>query len=133
VSDLTGRINGWLCDGRGGRPGIPTCGRITYAINVHHGVTPMFLACRAEGVEPNEAECKGMGTSLMYPENDPPAHVLDAVAWEWYKPDAVEMKRLRKRERQGKDNSGTVEHVEKGGLLLRPLTDAGRELLVSRV
>jgi hypothetical protein len=44
-----GEINGWTCD---------QCGETTYVVHVADGVTPMFLACRAEGVEPAEAKCK---------------------------------------------------------------------------
>lgn len=127
-----GRINGWRCEPSPvTSEARPYCGQITYAIHVHRGVTPMFLACHASGHEPDHPDnpCSGNGVSLMYPDGDPPPHVIGAVAWEWYMPDAVEIKRLRKRERQGKENPGVVDHVERGGLLLRPLTDAGRALL----
>jgi hypothetical protein len=113
MSSRRGEINGWTCD---------YCGQTTYCVHVDDGVTPMFLACRAEGVEPNEAKCKGMGRSLMYPPAPPPPHVLAAVRWEWYEPDRFERARLD-------PISGELEHVEKGGLLLRSLTDAGRELI----
>lgn len=106
-----GSINGWRCD---------RCTRHTYAVHVDAGVTPIFLACRAEGVDPRLAECKGQAVSLMYPESPPPAHVVEAVAWEWYMPDATEAWYL---------DDDTREHVDKGGLLLRPLTDAGRAAL----
>ncbi|HEU4975273.1 MAG TPA: hypothetical protein VFT50_09305 [Baekduia sp.] len=109
-------INGWTCD---------ACGQTTYVVHVDEGVTPMFLACRAEGVDPREATCKGMGQSLMYPRTAPPPHVLAAVAWEWYQPDAAELRALRQFEPQ------TAEHVERGGLLLRKLTDAGRASLAA--
>lgn len=117
-----GEINGWACNGVANhRPGQIHCGRTTYAIHVDDGVTPMFLACRAEGVEPDKAECRGVGTSLMYPGERPvPAHVLDAIAWEWYRPIGRELVEL---------NEGTADHVEKGGLLIRALTDQGRELV----
>lgn len=119
-----GRINGWECRRSLHRPDDPDCGRITYAIHVHDGVTPMFLACRASGHEPDHPDnpCTGIGVSLMYPTAAPPKHVLDAVAWEWYSPDDAERVKL---------DRGSLEHVLKGGLLLRPLTDAGRELLVT--
>jgi hypothetical protein len=102
-----GDINGWTCD---------TCRETTYCVHVDYGVTPMFLACRAEGVEPREATCKGRGTSLMYPSTPPPQHVIAAVQWEWYMPDEREKRGLAPE---------TREHVDKGGLLLRPLTAAG--------
>jgi hypothetical protein len=107
--DNQGRINGWACD---------ECGRITYVVHVDSGVTPMFLACRAEGVEPDEASCKGRGVSLMYPDESPPQHVLDAVKWEWYRP--TDLSPLSPEMR---------DHIEKGGVALRSLTAAGRALL----
>lgn len=110
-----GEVNGYRCD---------RCGRHTYVVHVDGGVTPMFLACRADGEPP---AC-GTGTSLMYPRPPIPAHIRAAVAFEWYSPGASELKRLRRRARQRGDD-GTVEHVELGGLLLRPLTDAGRQAL----
>ena len=101
-----GSINGYQCD---------KCGRITYVVHVDPGVTPMFLACRASG----QPDC-GTGTSLMYPRSTPPRGVVEAVAWEWYRPT---MKWAR---RKGPEME---EHVRKGGLALRALTDSGRAVL----
>lgn len=99
-----GDINGWYCG---------QCGLHTYVVHVDPGVTPMFLGCcRASG------GCKGPGISLMYPTAPPPEHVKLSVKHEWYKPG--KRARLSPEER---------EHVKKGGLLLRELTDAGRKLL----
>ena len=103
-----GDINGYVCD---------TCKQHTFIVHVDDGVTPMFLACRAEGEDPREAECKGRGTSLMYPTMPAPQHVIDGVKWEWYKPAELP------------ENEEMAEHVRKGGLLLRKLTDAGRAAL----
>jgi len=105
---LAGEINGWRCD---------RCGQHTYCIHVNDGVTPMFLACRASG---RLGDCDGTGASLMYPGGPPPAHVIEAVQFEWYEPTGFEYRRLEPSAR---------EHVDKGGLLLRDLTDAGRRLL----
>lgn len=107
-----GEINGWRCD---------TCGQVTYAVHVDDGVTPMFLACRAEGLDPRQARCKGMGQSLMYPPPPVPEHVVKAVAWEWFRPGRRALKRM---------DAGMRDHIERGGLDLRPLTDAGREALI---
>lgn len=121
-----GEINGWVCNGvanPGGTlngPEPPYCGRITYAIHVDDGVTPMFLVCRAEGAEPDEAECKGMGMSLMYPEPPAPDYVLEAVAWEWYRPSSEEAREM---------GDAMYEHIRRGGLAIRPLTDVGRARL----
>ena len=103
-----GRINGWQCD---------ECGQITYAVHVDDGVTPMFLACRASG----QPGC-GRGVSLMYPDADPPEHVKASVAWEWFRPSKSQMRKL---------SPGMRQHVEMGGLDLRPLTGAGRAALRS--
>lgn len=109
--DTCPKVNGWTCD---------ACGETTYIVHVEEGVTPMFLACRAEGVEPDEARCKGTGRSLMYPPPPVPRFVIAAVRWEWYRPDDAEMRALE---------AGAFEHVRKGGALLRPLTNAGRVAL----
>lgn len=110
MSDI-GRINGWTCG---------TCGEHTYAVHVNEGVTPFMLGCRAEGLEPKKANCKGLARSMMYPSKPPPSHVKTAVKWEWYTPDNVEYQLL---------NRDVREHVDKRGLLIRQLTDAGRALL----
>ena len=113
---LRGEINGWRClnEIAGMKMDRPACDGITYAIHVDDGVTPMFLGCRAtEG-------CSGTGVSLMYPAPPVPKHVLDAVAWEWYRPIGRELVEL---------NEGEAQYVKNGGLLIRPLTDAGLELL----
>lgn len=103
-----GEVNGWTCD---------ECGATTYCVHVDDGVTPMFLGCRAtEG-------CKGTGRSLMYPSPPVPPHVHAAIQWEWYSPDPKEKTELFFR------NRATFDHVHKGGLLIRALTDAGREAM----
>ena len=109
--DLTGRVNGYRCK---------DCGKHTFVVHVDNGVTPMFLACRAEGVEPADAECKGRGVSLMYPPPPTPPHIVEAVAWEWYKPTRRELREM---------DTAMLDHVKRGGLMLRPLTDAGRAAL----
>jgi hypothetical protein len=105
-----GEINGWTCD---------KCGGMTYVIHVDDGVTPFYLACRASG---DLDHCDGMGRSLFYPSAAPPPHVLAAVRWEWHTPGPEEKTRLLL-------EPEVLEHVEKGGLLLRELTDAGRKAL----
>lgn len=116
-----GEINGWTCE---------TCGKTTYCIHVDDGVTPMFLACRASG---RLGDCDGTGRSMMYPAPPVPDHVVAAVRWEWYKPESP---RRRFDPDTGKlytpPDSLTAaerEHVDRGGLLLRELTDAGRAVL----
>jgi len=124
-----GKINGYVCD---------TCNRATYIVHVADGVTPMFLACRAEGVEPAEAECKGQATSMMYPTPPVPDYVVAAVMWEWFGAEPPPKRRFdfqTKRFYFPPDplTPDEREHVSKGGLLLRPLTDVGREVLAEMV
>lgn len=100
-----GAINAWNC---------PDCKRNTVAIHVDEGVTPMFLRCRrTEG-------CNGMASSAMYPDPPIPEHIIDALEWEWYKPADADLQSL---------DSEMRDHVDRGGLILRPLSDAGRALV----
>lgn len=118
--DTTGALNAWF---------DPECGQATFAIQVAHGVTPMFLACRATD------GCPGTAASLMYPwertatysrtreDGTISPQVAERVRWEWYRPDGQAILELPREAR---------EHVGQGGLLLRPITDRGRELLAGR-
>lgn len=100
-----GAVNAWKCE---------ACGRLTVAVHVDEGVTPMFLACRrTEG-------CETLAVSAGYPDLPLPDHILDLVAWEWYRPEGRAYRRL---------SPGMQDHIDRGGLDLRPLTDAGREAL----
>lgn len=102
-----GEVNGWLCD---------HCGKHTYCVHVDDGVTPMFLGCRTT------PDCLGTGTSLMYPPPPIPEHVREAVEWEWYRPGEVEMRTLA---------GALAYHIRQGGLHIRRLTDAGRDVLAA--
>lgn len=103
MSAHRGSVNSWTCT---------TCGRPTVAVHVDDGVTPMFLGCRStEG-------CTGRGTSNGY--MPVPPMVVAMCEWEWYRPTGRQYRRLSPEMRQ---------HVDAGGLDLRPLTDAGRALL----
>ena len=99
-----GAINGYACD---------ACGQLTIIRHVDEGVTPMFLACRAEGLDPREATCKGQAVSLMYPPGDPPS----PPTWEWYKPSPEALKRMKRKD------PAMYEHIRKGGLELRKIVD----------
>lgn len=98
-----GALNAWTCS---------TCGGLTVAVHVDEGVTPMFLACRAA------LGCVGRSVSSGYPSGSVPPHVLGALAWEWYRPSE------RWARRQGPE---MLNHVRRGGLAIRELTDAGRQ------
>lgn len=89
---------------RAGERNAYTCqvcnGRII-TVHADDGVTPMFLACRAD-----TPGCDGRMVSGMY-------RPVDGLAmWEWYKPTRRAVKRLDPPMRQ---------HVEAGGLILRLL------------
>jgi ssDNA-binding Zn-finger/Zn-ribbon topoisomerase 1 len=118
--DTTGQVNGWYC---------PTCGQVTYGIHLHHGVTPMFLGCRAT------PDCTGVAASLMYPWSRRLSEADDRLpAWlgrpgtgvtlEWYMPDDQELLELEPQ---------ALDHVRNGGLLMRPLTSDGMRLLESHL
>lgn len=105
MSGKVGEINGWVCK---------DCGEVTYAVHVDEGVTPMFLGCCAS------ATCNGQGVSLMYPSPPAPDYVIAAVRWEWYRPS------LQWARRKG---PAMLDHVRRGGLAFRGLTNAGRGAL----
>jgi hypothetical protein len=101
-----GAVNAWRC---------VACGGLTVAVHVDEGVTPMFLACRrTDG-------CPGRAVSSGYPAPPVPDNVIDLLAWEWWKPTGRQYRRLSPEMRS---------HVDRGGLDLRPLTDAGRRAYV---
>ena len=114
-ADTTGQVNGWY---------DPTCGKVTYGIHLAHGVTPMYLGCRAT------PECEGVAISLMYPwsRRFTPDDKLPAwlgqpgkgVTVEWYRPGEREMVEMDRE---------ILDHVRQGGLLVRSLTSEGQRLL----
>lgn len=117
TDDIDGRLNAYWCE---------SCNGYIVTIDIDEGVTPMFLACRVKGdpADPGN-DCRGRMHSMMYPALPWPATdgfntaIPTVPTWEWYKPDAQEMKRYRRR-----GDAETIEHVRKGGLLLRRRGDA---------
>lgn len=101
---LAGSVNAWYCS---------TCQRATWAIHVDAGVTPFMLGCR------RTKGCTGMAKSMMYPDKPLDQRAV-LIAWEWYKPTARQLRRM---------DAATRDHVERGGLVLRALSDAGRALI----
>lgn len=105
-----GEKNAYYCEG---------CRSYTVVVHADDGVTPMFLACRAKG-EPDspENDCKGRSHSMMYPDEPWPEKdgngtpIPTEPTYEWYAPDEAEKRTL---------DAGMLDHVELGGLLLRPL------------
>jgi hypothetical protein len=80
------------------------CNRIIVTIDIDEGTTPFMLSCYAT------KGCRGLMYSQMYQCDQRLPHTH-----EWYKPESLD----------GYD-PWTVEHIEKGGLVLR--TKAGEEL-----
>ncbi len=78
------------------------CGESIVTIDKAEGVTPMFLACRANPT------CGGRSVSKMYrvPQDLEPTH-------EWYRPSLA----LRL-------TASEWDHVSRGGLLIRPVPEA---------
>lgn len=96
-AQMSGR-NAYRCD---------RCHGYTVTLDVDRGTTPARLGCRAtEG-------CAGHAVSLGYPA-EWPAGVPTAPRWEWYRPDAAACDRIRAAD------PGMWQHVEAGGLLIRP-------------
>src|SRR3954452_18392660 len=114
--------NAYFCD---------TCNHYIVTIDVDEGVTPMFLACRYLG-DPRDPKntCEGTSHSMMYPEEpwpefDPAGRPIPTTpTWEWYKPDRDEMILLRREAKRTMVTREIVDHVDKGGLLLRPISGA---------
>lgn len=92
------KVNAWMCK---------DCGGLTVCKDIHEGVTPMFLACRASG---DVEDCRGMAVSSGYPETPPPLYVLEKLAWEWYRPSQNEFDNM---------DAPVKDHVLHGGLNLR--------------
>lgn len=83
-----------------------TCGGYTVTVDIHEGVTPMLLACRASG---RLGDCDGRAVSAGYPTGPRPAHIPEP-AWEWYRPTPKAARRM---------SDDMRHHVEMGGLALR--------------
>lgn len=108
-----GAVNAWQCE---------RCGGVLAAIHVHEGTTPMFLACRAPHSAPAPA-CQGRMMSSGYPPGPVPDRIRLAIAWEWRLPTSTERKRWRR------ENPAMLDHVNRGGLVLAPLSPAGRAMI----
>lgn len=98
MSEQAGRANQYLCE---------ECGQRTTTINAVDGTTPFMIRCRGT------IGCKGTALSQLYRVSQ------DLLPrYEWYKPDGAEIETL---------DRATLEHVARGGLLLRRLDGEGRE------
>lgn len=83
------RVNCYVCK----------CGYVTKTIDIHEGVTPMFLTCDC---------CKGTGISTGYHDITPDK----APEYEWFVPTLQEFLKHRK-------SPAMIEHLLLGGLELR--------------
>lgn len=91
------RINAYTCE---------TCRQTIGTVDREEGVTPMFLLCRAT------SGCGGSMTSHMHRSNS--GVLFITPTFEWRKPTPQE------RETCSKD---TLEHVDRGGLLIYPIAE----------
>lgn len=91
-------LNGYLCD---------TCRVPTMTIDVHVGVAPFTLRCRAT------PGCAGLGRSAMYPAQVPPV-IYGEPKFEWARPSREDFELL---------DDEVKDHVMRGGLVLRARTD----------
>lgn len=122
------RINVYVCE---------KCHGHTVTVDVDEGVTPFMIGCHAKENESHPAEsgskafeellkkegirvkarlklrCDGVAYSSFYPRGPKPSWTGEPK-WEWYKPEASEMSELSR---------SALEHVDKGGLLLRKRTN----------
>lgn len=90
-------LNAYQCERRSGH--------IIMTIDIHPGVTPMFMGCKYQ-------HCPGTMRSQMYPSAPLPETLLKlAPLWLWYRPSNPELTRDH--------HDGVFQHVSQGGLLSR--------------
>ena len=103
------RLNAYYCE---------TCERYVVTVDRDEGVTPMMLACRADGdpTAPGFDGCKGTSRSMGYPKQPWPTEAPDPVpTWEWFTPEGEDYLAL---------SDAMRDHVDRGGLDLRPIREA---------
>lgn len=91
------------------------CGGKTVTVDRDEGVTPFMIGCRVNGQEPDRERCTGMMHSAFY--RDPSAYLTEPE-WEWFSPTPEELTAYVENI-DPRAVVGTIEHVEKGGLLIR--------------
>lgn len=86
----------------------PKCHHMFVTVEIHEGVTPMFLRCR------NRGGCPGQMHSAMYlPVENWPLVVRREADGEWYSPGERERRKMKRK------YPALYEHVKAGGLILR--------------
>jgi hypothetical protein len=116
---MKGEKNVYTCD---------KCGEYTVTVDKDEGVTPFTIRCRAKD-HPIKGGmtivgCAGRARSACYRLAGVLGSAYSNPEWEWYHPDADEMKRWAAH-RFGPD---VVDHVERGGLLLRHIATGSTDL-----
>lgn len=103
--EAAGLINIYIC----------SLGHKTVTINCDDGVTPFLIKCRGNW----PGECSEMAQSSMYRVSQG----LHLPQWCWYSPNEEEIKDVV---------AENLDHVKRGGLLLRRLDSATRGELAAR-
>lgn len=116
------RLNLYLCE--------HGCHNVT--VDVDEGVTPFMIRCNFTGrkdrpLNPSKAingRCVGMARSCFYPQSIPDGIPYPIVTHEWYKPLTIDKANYFNENGVALYLSiEEIDHVEQGGLLLRPRTD----------
>lgn len=97
------------------------CGRHLVTIDRDEGTTPMFMRCLPERTP---GGCGEMMASHGYPTPPRPAHIA-APTHEWYKPTDEEL--LAECRGDPTHAPWIRDHVQRGGLLIRPIRTPGLE------
>jgi len=84
------RVNCYHCD---------NCGYVTKTIDIHYGVTPMFIQCDC---------CKKSAKSMFYNDTRP----NQKPEFEWFVPTLEEMYKHKR-------NPAMIDHIFRGGLDMR--------------
>ena len=109
---ITDKLNLYICE--------HGCHNIT--VDVDKGVTPFMICCEFTGrpdrpanpLKMSKGKCIGIAKSCMYPKELPLNSPMPVPTHEWYRPTLSEYMELSNPEK---------EHVDIGGLLIRPRTD----------
>lgn len=94
-----GYVNGYTCE---------RCWHQTVTIDRDEGVTPFLIRCTSPG------PCRGMAKSAFYRV---PTELGVLATHEWYRPSVAEQRSL---------DAAELDHVARGGLLMRAIDPANR-------
>lgn len=113
MKQIIDKLNLYMCE--------HGCHNIT--VDVDKGVTPFMMPCLFTGRPDRPADpkkmrngkCIGTAKSSMYPKSIDDEIPMPIPTHEWYRPDLAEYLELK--------SNAEKDHVDNGGLLLRPRTD----------